>query len=159
MFNSIASLLFSFFFLSACNNAAKTEDPAKKDNLQTVSNDTIPVTKPAAQVDEHGCKTTDGESWSIVRKSCIHLSDIGIKLEPQEAALDKTNPAWIVFTDDKVKVEIFLPTQKKPVIIRKSSAEGEPLKWANGPLTLSESNDIFTLDDEGIILYKSASSK
>jgi len=158
MFNSIASLLFSFLFLSACNNAAKTE-PSKKDTLQTVSNDTVPVTKLSAQADEHGCKTTDGETWSIVRNSCIHLSDIGIKLEPQEAELDKTNPAWLVFTDDKVRVEIFLPTQKKSVIIRKSSPEGEPKKWANGPLTISETNGIYTLDDEGKILYRSIVTK
>jgi len=159
MFNSIASLLFSFLFLSCCNNEAKTDEQTKKDDLQTVLNDTVPVTKPVVQTDENGCKTADGETWSIVRKSCIHLSDIGIKLDPQEAALDKTNPAWLVFTDDKVRVEIFLPTQKKPVIIRKSSAEGEPLKWANGPLTLAENNGIFTLDDEGKILYQSSASK
>ena len=158
MFNSIASLLFGFLILSACNNAAKTE-PVKKDNLQTVSNDTVPVTKPVVQTDEHGCKMADGETWSIVRNSCIRLSEIGIKLEPQEAAPDKTNPAWIVFTDDKVRVEIFLPTQKKPVIIRKSSAEGEALKWANGPLTLAESNGMFTLEDEGKILYQGTSAK
>jgi hypothetical protein len=158
MFNSIASLFISFFFLSACNNAAKTE-PAKKDNLQTSSNDTVPVTKPAIIADEHGCKTESGETWSIVRNSCIRLSDIGIKLDPQEAALDKTNPAWLVFTDDKVRVEIFLPAQKRPVIIRKSSGEGEPAKWANGPLTVSESNGIYTLDDEGKILYRGSVAK
>lgn len=158
MFNSIASLLIGFFFLSSCNNAAKTE-PTTKDNLQTHSNDTLPVNKPTVQTDENGCKTTDGEIWSIVRKSCIRLSEIGIKLEPQESAQDKSNPAWLVFTEDKVRVEIFLPTQKKPVIIRKSSAEGEPPKWANGPLTLAESNGTYTLDDEGKILYKGPSMK
>lgn len=158
MFNSIASLFISFLFLSACNNAAKTE-PAKKDNLQTSSNDTVPVTKPATGADEHGCKTEAGETWSIVRNSCIRLSDTGIKLEPQEAALDKTKPAWLVFTDDKTRVEIFLPTQKRPVIIRKSSEEGEPPKWANGPLTLAESNGIYTLDDEGKILYQGPAAK
>lgn len=158
MFNSIASLLIGFFFLCSCNNAAKTE-PATKDNLHTKSDDTVPVNKPTAQTDENGCKTANGETWSIVRKSCIHLSEIGIKLEPQEGAMDKTNPAWLVFTEDKVRVEIILPTQKKPVIIRKSSAEGEPPKWANGPLTLAESNGTYTLDDEGKILYKGPSMK
>jgi hypothetical protein len=114
---------------------------------------------PATDGDEHGCKTADGETWSIVRNSCIHLSEAGIKLDPQEAALDKTKPAYLVFTDDKVRVEIFLPTQKRPVIIRKSSVEGEPLKWANGPLTVSESNGIYTLDDEGKILYRGTAAK
>ena len=159
MFNSIASLLFSFLFLSACNNAAKTDEPAKKNNLQTVSNDTVPVTKPATNTDEHGCKTADGETWSIARNSCIHLSEAGIKLDPQEAALDKTKPAYLVFTDDNVRVEIFLHTQKRSVIILKISAEVQPPKWANGPLTVSESNGIYSLDDEGKILYKGTSAK
>ncbi len=159
MFNSITSLLVSFVFLSACNNASKTDEPAKKDNLQTVSNDTVPVTKPAATADEHGCKTADGETWSKVRNSCIRLTETGIKLEPVEATLDKTKPAFLVFTDDKVRVEIFLSTQKNSVVIRKSSGEGQPPKWANGPLTVSESNGIYTLDDEGKILYQGAAAK
>ncbi len=153
MFNSIASLLFSFLFLSACNNAAKTDEPAKKDNLQTVSNDTVPVTKPATNTDEHGCKTADGETWSKVRNSCIRLSETGIKLDPQDAALDKTKPAYLVFTNDKVRVEIFLPRQLNSIVNRKSSAEGEPSKWTNGPLTVSESKGFYILDDEGKILY------
>lgn len=159
MFNSIASLLVSFLFLSSCNNATRTDEQAKKDNLQTASRDTVPVIKPTTLVDEHGCKTADGEIWSIVRNSCIRLTETGIKLDPGEATLDKTKPAYLVFTDDKVRVEIFLPTQKKPVIIRKSSGEGESPKWANGPLTLSESGGIYTLDDEGKILYRGTAAK
>ena len=158
MFNSFTSLFISFLLLSGCNNSSNTE-PAKKDNLQTTARDTIPEIKPSNIVDEHGCKTAVGETWSIVRKSCILLSEIGIKLEPQEAALDKSKPAYLVFSDDKIRVEIFLPTQKKTVIIRKSSAEGEPSKWANGPLTITESNSIYTLDDEGKILYKNSATK
>ena len=158
MFNSIASLLISFLFLCACNNAAKTESE-KKDNLQTVSNDTVPVTKPAIDVDEHGCKTVNGETWSVVRDSCIRLIETGIKLDPQDTALDKTKPAYLVFTDDKIKVEIFLPAQKRTIIIRKSSGKGDPAKWANGPLSVSESNGLYTLEDEGKIVYQVSVAK
>lgn len=156
MFNSITSLLFSLFFLSACNNSDKT-GPAEKDTMQSNVTDTIPSVKPV--VDEHGCKPAEGETWSIVRNSCIRLADTGIKMEPQEGAQDKTQPAWLVFSTDNIRVEIILPTQKKPVIIRKSSAAGEPAKWANGPLTVSESNGIYTLDDEGKLLYRSVTKK
>ncbi len=159
MFNSMTSLLISFLFFSSCNHAAKTDEQPKKDNLQTVSSDTVPVTKPAAIVDEHGCKTTDGEIWSKVRSSCIRPSETGIRLEPGEAVLDKTKPAFLVFTDDKVRVEIFLPTQKNSVVIRKSSVEGESPKWVNGPLTVSESNGFYTLYDEGKILYQGTVAK
>ncbi len=155
MFNSIASLIISSLLLTACNNSGKTENSEVKKDSPVVSTDTVPVTKPAATADEHGCKTDEGEIWSVVRNSCVRVKETGIKMDPQEA-MDKVNPAWLIFTDDKVRVEIILPTQKKPVIIRKSSAPGEPDKWANGPLTLAEVSGIYTLDDEGKVLYRSA---
>lgn len=153
MYNSIVSLAICFLFLSSCNNAAKP-DQTGKDNMRTNPTDTIPP-KPGSDKDEHGCIPSAGYTWSIVRNSCIRLLETGIKIEPQDPKLDKTTVAYLVFTDDKIRVEIFLPTQKKSVIIRKSSAEGEPLKWANGPLALSESNGIYSLEDEGKLLYRS----
>ena len=124
MFNSITSLVISSLFLTACNNGANTE-PTKKDNSVTAAKDTVPAIKPG-DTDEHGCKTTTGEIWSIVRNSCILLADAGIKMNPQDPALDKTKLAWLVFSDDKIRVEIFLPTQTRPVIIRKNSGKLNP---------------------------------
>lgn len=155
MFNSIASLVISIIFLNACNNAAKTE-PTEKDNMRENSTDTIPV-KPGSDRDEHGCIPSAGYTWSIVRNECVRLWETGIKMEPQDPKLDKSTAAYLVFTDDRIRVEIFLPTQKKPVIIRRSSAEGEPAKWENGPLALSESNGVYELRDEGKLLYKTGS--
>lgn len=158
MYNSIVSLVISFLFLNACNDSAKTE-PAEKDNIQTtLTADTLPP-KPGSDSDEHGCKPSAGYTWSVVRKNCIRLFETGIKMAPQDPSLDKTTVAYLVFSDDKIRVEIFLPTQKKPVIIRKSSAEGEPAKWANGPLTVSENDGVYTLDDEAKLLYKSSAAK
>lgn len=156
MFNSITSLLISFMLLSSCNNAAKENEPGKNNDSSTAVGDT--TTKPpppGSDRDEHGCIPSAGYTWSIVRNNCVRLFEAGTKMYPQDPKLDKTTVAYIIFSDDKVKVEIFLPTQKKPVIIRKSSAEGEPAKWANGPLTLAETNGVYTLDDEGKLLYKS----
>ena len=158
MFNSIASLIISFLCFSACNNATHKDHEEKKDT-QIVTTDTIPQVKTGGDKDEHGCIASAGYTWSIVRKECIRLSEKGIKMEPQDPSLDKTTVAYLVFTDDTIRVEIFLPTQKKTVIIRKSSGAGEPAKWTSGPLTLAELDGVYTLDDEGKLLYKSAAVK
>ncbi|MGH2553913.1 MAG: hypothetical protein ACRDEB_09355 [Chitinophagaceae bacterium] len=150
--------MISVMLLSGCNNSSRT-DPAENNNSLTIARDTVPKIKTETVPDEHGCLTTTGETWSIVRKSCIRLADIGIKMEPQDPALDKTKVAFLVFTDDKLRVEIFLPTQKNTVIIRRSSAEGEPGRWANGPLSLSESNGTYSLGDEGKLLYQGTTGK
>ncbi|MBI5857252.1 MAG: hypothetical protein HZB42_06345 [Sphingobacteriales bacterium] len=157
MFNSIANLCFSFLILTACNNTAKP-DKTEKDNMQSDATDTIPP-KPGSGRDEHGCIPSAGYTWSVVRNDCIQIWEIGIRMEPQDPKLDKSTAAYLVFTDDKIRVEIFLPTQKKTVIIRKSSAEGEPMKWVNGPLALSESNGTYSLEDEGKLLYRGTVSK
>lgn len=158
MYNSIVSIISSFLFLSACNNSPKTK-PAEKDNIQTtLTADTLPP-KPGSDRDEHGCIPSAGYTWSIVRNDCIRLFETGIAMAPQDPSLDKTTVAYLVFSDDKIRVEIFLPTQKKPVIIRKSSAEGEPAKWANGPLTVSEKDGVYSLDDEGKLLYMGSAVK
>jgi hypothetical protein len=157
MYNSIVNLAISFLFLSACNNADKP-DQTEKDNIHKDATDTIPP-KPGSDRDEHGCIPSAGYRWSVVRNDCIRIWEIGIKMVPQDPKLDKSTAAYLVFTDDKIKVEIFLPTQKKTVIIRKSSAEGEPMKWVNGPLALSEFNGTYSLEDEGKLLYRGTVSK
>ena len=158
MFYPTLKFIFTILLFTACNRGAKTESP-KQDSPVSASRDTVPATKTVNVADEHGCKAVDGEIWSIVRESCISLSETGIKLEPQDPALDKTKPAWLVFSDDTDRVEIILPTQQRPVIIRKTSAEAEPPRWSSGPLTVSLSNGTYSLDDDGKILYRGPATK
>lgn len=157
MLNSIASLLISFMLLSSCNNAANNNEPQKNnDSSSMAATDTTKPPQPGSDSDEHGCKPSAGYTWSVVKNNCVRLFESGIKMEPQDPKLDQTTVAYLIFSDDKIRVEIFLPTQKKPVIIRKSSGEGQPAKWANGPLALSETNGIYSLEDEGKLLYRSS---
>ena len=153
MLNSMVSLFFGFLFMTACNNNAATETKKQEDTIPGV-NDTIPPAKTTAEVDVNGCKITEGEYWSVVKKACIHLSETGIRMDPKDPKLDKTKPAYLVFSDDRIRVEIILPTQKKPVIIRKTSASNEPEKWSSGPLTLLLAEGMYSLDDEGKLLYQ-----
>jgi hypothetical protein len=147
------------FLLISCNNSPEkqkdTQDTVTIDNTKVnVNNDTVPPVKTGGDEDEHGCKPSAGYTWSKIKQQCIRPFEMGVKMDPKDPSLDKTTAAFLVFSDDRVRVEIFLPTQKNSVVIRKTSAAAEPEKWANGPLTLFLDKGVYTLDDEGKILYQ-----
>lgn len=163
MTRKMISFLSGILFLFACNNEARTKTTAEdtnqivaKDNPPP-SNDTVPAVKVGDDADEHGCKASAGYQWSMIRKECIRLFESGIKMEPKDPALDKTTVAYLLFSDDRVRVEIFLPTQKKSVVIRKSSAVNEPEQWVNGPLGLKLQDGVYSLYDEAKLIYQGAS--
>lgn len=158
MLNSMVALLFGFLFMSACNNNKATTETKKQEDLMGRATDTIPPAKTTAEVDSNGCRIAEGEKWSVVKKACIVLTATGIRMDPKDPLLDKTKPAYLIFSDDRIRVEIMLPTQKKPVIIRKTSASGEPEKWSSGPLTLLLAEGMYSLDDEGKLLYQGPAS-
>ncbi len=156
MFKSLAPLFAAFAFLLACNNDSKTEtkkqDTTTSPDNTATTNDTVPKTNPNIVPDEHGCLVDAGERWSLIKKSCVNLPAKAFKAEPKDPALDPAKPAYFLF--DSVRVELFLPTQVRSVVIRRSSAEGEPPVWANGPLKLTLADDTYTLYDEEKILYQ-----
>ncbi|HUR66314.1 MAG TPA: hypothetical protein VMZ03_08165 [Chitinophagaceae bacterium] len=162
MTRTMLSLITAFVFLLACNNEFGTQestlDNTKKNfpDSATVPADTVPTVKVGDDADEHGCKPSAGYQWSMIRKQCTRLFESGIKLEPKALVLDKTTLAYILFSEDRERVEIFLPTQKKSVVIRKSSAANEAEQWANGPLSLKLEEDMYRLYDEAKLLYQGA---
>ena len=89
----------------------------------------------------------------------MNLPKKAIKMDAKDPALDPAKPAYLVFDNEMVRVEIFLPTQEKSVVIRKSSEKDELPVWSSGPLTLTHSNNQYTLDDEGKILYQGPAPK
>ncbi len=153
MFNSIAPLALIIAIITSCNNSAKT-DPKTIDTAMDVSPDSPITTTPVATStkDAQGCDTAAGERWSVIKKSCIVLANVAIRLEPKDPTFDPTKPAYILF--DSVRVEILLPTQGRPVIMRKTSPDADPPTWSSGPLKLVIANGMYTLDDEGKILYQ-----
>lgn len=68
--------------------------------------------------DRHGCIASAGYTWSKVRKDCIRVFEEGIRMIPIHV---KSNvAAYVVFSPDQKRAEIFLPGQKKhPVLKRK----------------------------------------
>lgn len=113
-------LLFPLLVRFDCNQPEKktgqTDTSAK---YKTVGDD----------VDDHGCKPSSGYQWSAIKNKCIRIFEDGIKLNPLEGLSDKTAAAYIVFSDDNNKAELFLPAAKSSTILERK-AEGQP--WING---------------------------
>jgi len=159
MFRSAATLVMGLVLLTACNNEAETNNESLPtgDTMAAQPADTTPLAPYDTDRDEKGCTTSAGYRWSVLKDTCIRIFEAGIKMEAKDPSLDKTFAAYIVFSKDRVRVEIFLPTQKKTVIIRrKAEGTGEPTEWASGPLTLLFKDGVYSLDDEGKLLYQSA---
>ncbi len=164
MFRSAIHAVMCLIVFSACNNEAKTNNspaPAEEnvivepvDTIPKDMVDTIPIDMPGSDRDEKGCITSAGYQWSVIKNSCIRIFEEGIKLLPKDPSLDQTTAAFIVFSQDRVRVEIFLPSQKKAVIIRRTEGSGEPTEWKSGPLTLSLKENEYILEDEGKVLYR-----
>lgn len=157
MFRSAAVLVIGLVLFTACNNEAKTSNdisPAE-DTMTTQPADTTPVTLSGGDRDEKGCITSAGYRWSVMKDTCIRIFEAGIKMMPKDPSLDQSTAAFLVFSKDRVKVEIFLPGQKKAVIIRrKVEGTDEPTEWASGPLTLIFKDGVYSLNDEGKLLYQ-----
>jgi hypothetical protein len=99
--------------------------------------------------DAHGCIGSAGYNWSIVKNDCIRLFEMGIRLEPKAAGLDKAISAFVVFksdTDD-AQAELFLPGQKASILLAKKG-KNDAGKWTNATYILSQWKGVYTLENK-----------
>jgi len=99
----IGTLLFT-----SCDNKKNQNDYNQNSQEQ--------ITKEAqelvgGQKDNHGCLASAGENWSELKNTCIQVFNVGKRLNPIEVSKDKAViSAFVVFNDDKSKLELFLPS-------------------------------------------------
>lgn len=121
-----ASLLFT-----SCDLILK---PREKDSEVDVTDKKVVL---GNDKDEKGCVTSAGYMWSEIRKNCIRVFEEGYRLAPfknetevaEEDNEQATLNAYVIFSEDKDKAELFLPTSTKSVILERES-EGKP--YVNG---------------------------
>ena len=83
--------------------------------------------------DEKGCVKSAGYMWSEIRKNCIRVFEEGYRLEPyasdslsvEEDGEQATLNAYVIFSEDQKKAELFLPTSSKSIILDRKN-EGNP---------------------------------
>ena len=72
--------------------------------------------------DVHGCKGSAGYTWSTLKKECVRLFEVGTKLAHAEDGKTYSTVAYVIF--DGNKAELFLDTQKEPILLERKS-EGD----------------------------------
>jgi hypothetical protein len=115
----ILSLLTLTLFFAACNNdtTIKTTEEKSADTTrqaQPVGNDR----------DEHGCIKSAGYTWSVLKNECVRLFETGLRLNPIEKTGDATLSAFVIFSTDSAKAELFLPNQEKSEVLDRRGKPG-----------------------------------
>ena len=115
---SIFSVFFSLVITTSCINNSKHQS---QENRQEISSQTKLV---GNDRDEHGCIGSAGYQWSEVLKDCIRPFEKGIRLVAAKG--DETQAAYLVFSNDSSKVEIFLPKKQiHPILTREKTMDGQ----------------------------------
>jgi len=81
--------------------------------------------------DAHGCKASAGYTWSSLKKECVRLFEAGTKLAHAEDGKTYSTVAYVIF--DGNKAELFLDTQKEPILLERKT-EGD--SWTKGDYQL-----------------------
>ncbi len=119
MLQKLIPILISFVLLSSCNSSKNHEnsDLAKKDSAKIELTDRTIV---GNDVDEHGCKPSAGYTWSVLKKECVRIFEVGSQFTAAGVNNDDTFAAYIILNQKYDSAEVFLPN-KKPFIAVKGS--------------------------------------
>ena len=73
--------------------------------------------------DNHGCKGSAGQTWSILKNNCIQVFKDGTRLNPIKTKTDEAIiSAFVLFNENQSKAELFLGNQ--PNIILNKNSDG-----------------------------------
>jgi hypothetical protein len=98
--------------------------------------------------DAHGCIGSAGYTYSQIKKDCIRTFEQKIKLS--EVANNGSMMSAVIFSKDMKQAEVFLPTDKESLILKKSGKV-----WKNGKYTLlSPTKMKYVLKKDNVIIYK-----
>ena len=100
----IAFLFFVGAGFFSCQNQAKT---LKQERL-------------GGDRDRHGCIGSAGYTWSVLRRECVQVFEVGQRLNPTEQNPNEAViSAFVILNADKTKAELFLPNEKQSIILTK----------------------------------------
>jgi hypothetical protein len=96
----------------------------------------IPLSLKAQEItgndkDQHGCIGSAGYVWSEAQQKCIRLFEEGKPLQPIKENKSYSSVAYLVFSKDKKRVEVYLPDEYNAFICdqkKKGSYENQEKK-------------------------------
>lgn len=133
--------------------------------LGTIPTTAIAASKPAPAVggqrDANGCMIGAGESYSLVRKSCLRLFEAAIRLDPKVKQDGAVLSAFIIFAgeDGIGNVEVFLPNRKTSLVMTLEKGNDAGL-WKSKSLKLNYWKGVYSLADaKGKTLYQGPATR
>jgi hypothetical protein len=142
--NQIICSLLCFGILLSCgeNQVSKV----KTNQNQMTGNDRNP----------HDCIGSAGYTWSVVKNRCIRIFEEGspfFSYDQSSGAIDSTQVAYVVLSDDLSKAEVFFGNTDKPVVMDSLVVqEGETM-----PVLFENKIELLALKyykDKYLLLYK-----
>lgn len=72
--------------------------------------------------DEHGCIGSAGYTWSELRQECIRVFERAYRLNAlARSGENEDTSAFILFSNDKLNAELFLPDAEKSILLKQQS--------------------------------------
>ncbi|MDD3108931.1 MAG: hypothetical protein PHV49_06985 [Alistipes sp.] len=132
--------LFAVGLLSACGSSSSR--PPQHAQLVGADRDT------------HGCIGTAGYQWSEVQQNCIRPFEVGIQLLPLTAQdSSQTLAAYMVFSADSSKVELFSVLDSIPPILSRITLSADSIGYAATGDTLRQFDGLWRWSRQGKPLY------
>ncbi len=101
-----------------------TGQPDLTDKASIRFDGNVILKKTDCKKDEDGCMALFGTAWSVLKNNCVDLSEAAIKLNPIEVKDKGKNPAFIIFSDNKLQAELYLPENSSAVMLERKGNEG-----------------------------------
>lgn len=148
----ITLLLAIGLFYSAFSTKPAGDKVNKQIGRATVTADTVKPILTGSDRDLHGCIGSAGYTWSSIKKECIRLFEIGIRLNPAAAVANKTSSAFIIFDNDKLKAELFVPGQPASSVILGYGKKNSQV-WFNKVWNLARTAKGYVLKKGSVVQY------
>ncbi len=148
----ITLLLATWLLYSAFSPKPAGEKVKELITKATIITDTVKPPLTGADRDMHGCIGSAGYTWSIIKKECIRLFEMGIRLNPAAAVANKTSSAFIIFDKYKLKAELFEPGHMASSIILENRKKNSQV-WFNKVWNLAKTAKGLVLKKGGVVLY------
>lgn len=109
----------------------------------------MPLTKADCNTLKQTCLFENGKAYSELKQNCLELGTLKTKLNPlKNGAKTDGDSAYVLFSSDNSKAEIFLPKSNKGIVLEKSN-QGN---WIFENYTLISWKG-YVLQEKGVVIY------
>lgn len=123
--------------LYSCKNSAMKSQQSEEQKEEILGGD----------ADEHGCKASAGYTWSEVRKDCIRVFEVGVKLNDSRD-VNATSAAYLVFSVDSLDAELFVPQQEGSILLHRTGQA-----WKNEAYNAYRKDNKLVVEENGVQLF------